>query len=1099
MFPEENEDTVLKEAKKFEKKYRWAEALELYKEALGSVGKDGLLRKGEIQEKIGHCFQRVAFQAETPKEFKRGIRRAIEAYQKAKEFYEKLTERREDARIYRCDALVSYVDYWLTSEAPEKRKLLGKCWSLTKEALKAFREAGDAWEYGRTFNQLSSSVLFRFCLEWNFQAREETIGEAIEHGEQAIKILSTFGDTHELARAYARNAFCLGVFDYYFLDIGEKGRENQKAQSYWLKASELSEEIALLELLYPVFGGKLSIGWGEGTNETLLKLEKALKYARRTKDKLLIGLALDWLTYHTAWSGAAIESKDEIEKLRKTVLKYIEDARNQYSVISFTSPRADNAWIEKDVDFSIFFGLDFETDVNKKRDLLEKALRCMSDSSRVADASGYPEVTLYVNHILVDVLKSLAKIEPNSKKKKEFLEKALENGNEAIRLTEQFQPFLYWNRGIIQLHLAETKHELVELAAKLEIKRKLLQEALSDLKNCLKLLLKGITLYRKSSVMPFTSLGNVQYQYGNWLGSLYEYTNNRKHLKEAIETFEDAAESFQKTNLKTRVAECNWKTAHAYDTLTEYLKAAENFDRASHNYENAAEKIPQLRLFYQDHALYMRSWCEIEKARHHHAEKNFDRAKEHYEKATGLHESTERWSYLSQNYLAWARLEEAEDLSRREKTEEAKDLFQQAVSLFADAKMAIKAKLDQIEAKDEKQMCIRLIKASDMRRDYCLGRAALEEAKTLDRQGNYTVSSRKYRSAAEMFEKIAGTESEQRREEMQLLIRLCQAWEKMMIAEAKTSPAMYGEAADLFKEAKEYALDQRTSLLALANSSFCKALEAGTKFEETKDRTLHMAATRHLETAANYYVKAGFETASEYSRATQCLFDAYLYMDNAKKETDLEKKARYYIMAEKVLQTSAGSFLKARHPEKREQVQRLLKKVKEERELAVSLSEVLHAPSVTSTTSSFVTPTSSEEKAVGLERFEHADIQANLSARRKEVKVGEDVDLEIELANVGKAPALLMKVEEIIPKDFDIKGVPNVYRVEGSRLNLKGKKLDPMKTEEIKIVARPRSRGTFKMTPQVFYTDETGKYKLHRPAPLTITVKELGIKGWIKG
>jgi len=31
------------------------------------------------------------------------------------------------------------------------------------------------------------------------------------------------------------------------------------------------------------------------------------------------------------------------------------------------------------------------------------------------------------------------------------------------------------------------------------------------------------------------------------------------------------------------------------------------------------------------------------------------------------------------------------------------------------------------------------------------------------------------------------------------------------------------------------------------------------------------------------------------------------------------------------------------------------------------------------------------------------------------------------------------------------------------------------------------------------YLDENGKYKSHEPEPVPITVKELGIKGWIKG
>ena len=29
--------------------------------------------------------------------------------------------------------------------------------------------------------------------------------------------------------------------------------------------------------------------------------------------------------------------------------------------------------------------------------------------------------------------------------------------------------------------------------------------------------------------------------------------------------------------------------------------------------------------------------------------------------------------------------------------------------------------------------------------------------------------------------------------------------------------------------------------------------------------------------------------------------------------------------------------------------------------------------------------------------------------------------------------------------------------------------------------------------------DETGNYKSHEPEPVTITVKELGISGWLKG
>ena len=107
MSPEEKEETVLSDAKKFEKKYRWAEARTLYEQALGLVGKGDPLRKGEIQEKIGYCFQRAAFQAESRDEFKQRMQRANEAFQETKGFYEKLADTRKDARIFRCDAIAA--------------------------------------------------------------------------------------------------------------------------------------------------------------------------------------------------------------------------------------------------------------------------------------------------------------------------------------------------------------------------------------------------------------------------------------------------------------------------------------------------------------------------------------------------------------------------------------------------------------------------------------------------------------------------------------------------------------------------------------------------------------------------------------------------------------------------------------------------------------------------------------------------------------------------------------------------------------------------------------------------------------------------------
>ncbi|UCE96179.1 MAG: hypothetical protein JSV51_00795 [Candidatus Bathyarchaeota archaeon] len=278
----------------------------------------------------------------------------------------------------------------------------------------------------------------------------------------------------------------------------------------------------------------------------------------------------------------------------------------------------------------------------------------------------------------------------------------------------------------------------------------------------------------------------------------------------------------------------------------------------------------------------------------------------------------------------------------------------------------------------------------------------------------------------------------------------------------------------MFDEAKNHSLDQEAKLLALGHSHFCKALDAGTRFEYSGDKKLHASATRHLQNAANYYLRAGYKSASEYATATQRFFDAYIYMTNAKNEADPEKKARYYIITEKLLQASISSYIKANHPAKGKHVRQLLEKVREEKKLAMSLSEILHAPTITSSTTSFVTPTPSEESAVGLEKFERANIQATLVTPEKQVPVGEETNIKMQITNLGKQAVLLDKVEGMFPRGFEVVAKPSYSNIEGKYLEMKGKKLDPLKTEEVELAVKSFDDGTFKVNPKIVFVDTNG-------------------------
>jgi len=1081
-----------------EKEYDWLKAAEFYGQALGLVGKRDFLKKGEVQERIGYCFHRAAFQAESQEEFRERMQRAVEAYEKANGFYEKLADEQKSARMFRCNAVAKYLGYWLASDSSEKRKLLDECLELEGKALTVFWNLGDMLEYGKTYGDIPLVFWLRGSYEWNWQTLKGIMENGLEWGEKTVEALSKLGNLHEIVMAYCNLATCLSLNGDLIAELEEREKNRLKAVQYLSKAVDISEKLGDAFLLGT---SHFWLGIETGGEESIKHCEKGLECGEKTRDNFLKAGCLDSLAYSFGWKSIAAEDPDQRAKLCEKAMEFYDKAHHHFSIMSFLNSRG--GLLAPPGGYAEYYLLkaECETDLEKKLEFLKRSEKAGVEALKVAEISDIPWIIDAMHHIVSKTLQYRASIESDFDKKRSLLEKAMKHREKNIEIMEQLAPFDYWNAGAMQNYLAGIKAELANIEPNLDNKRRLLQEAVSSKEKCLELCNKAIIYKEKvGDIEAFAAFYGYQDTYPTILMRLYGLTNNPEHLRKAIEIQQKAIESASKLDLVSLIADSYWKIAKAQDTLGKHLEAAENFRNASESYSKAAEKIPQLRAFYQEHATYMEAWSEIEKAKHHHLERQYGQAKEHYEKTANLHKLTKRWSYLTPNYLAWARLEEAEDLSRREQTEEAKDLFQQTANLFTEAKESIQTTLEKIESKDEKEMLTNLAKASDIRREYCLGRIALEEAKILDRQGDHAASSRKYGSAADKFQKAADAmEHESDRQELKPIISLCYAWQMMTRAEAEASPDSYKEASRRFEEAKDKSLDKKAKMLALGHSRFCKGLEAGTRFEDVRDTSLHALAIQHMESAASYYLKAGFKDAAEYAEATQRLLDAYLYMHNAKTETDPDKKARFYIMAEKVLQASAGSYLKAKHPEKQEQVSRLLEKVRKEKELALSLTEVLHVPLATSTTATFTTPTQTEEKPIGLERFEHADVQANLIIRAKEVKVGEDVNLEIDLVNAGKAPALLVKAEEIIPEDFEIKEVPEKYRVEDRYLNLKGKRLDPLKTEEVKLVIKPLSKGMFLVKPRILYLDENGKYKSHEPEPIPITVKELGIKGWIKG
>ncbi len=1088
-------NTVLKKAEKQEREYKWFKAAKSYQQALDLPSDQAASFAVEVWERIGFCYGRASRQTVYPGDFKKLRQLAVEAYRNAAQLFGSEESLKNQGRSAQCNAVANYMSSWLVSTPLERRKRLERCRLFGHRSLKAHENAGDELSYGRMCNDLLACLFESLYVASDWKEIRSIMEEGKDCANKAIAVLSKLGNKSELLRSYSLGS----LQTWYAANISDQEEERKelmrRSLSYSEKALALSREVD-----NPYYTAMSN--WAAAISTLLFteKVESSMKNAKEmlkqgtiTRDNYLKGVASYILAFATNWMILREEDPDKRKEGHQKIIKYAEDAIRYLQLVSQDFFIAGTYLFYVETYSSL--ARDIVTSLEEKRAILEKAVEIGRKGLEHASRSGSPDATGSTLHALSKALHFYSNLETGKDEKKRLLEEALVHRKEYVKIVQRAFPSNDWICGVGKNYEGLIKADLARVETDKDRKKDVLESAVSDMED-------GVSRCRKwvlSRPVPtlIVAVGRFEDWFGGILNELYLLTEDKEILSKAIDVYDDAAKKFKKVNLPSRVSESYWKMARNQDLLGEHQKAAKNFENAFAEYKIAAQKIPHLVDFYLDYATYMKAWGEIERAKFAHKYEEYATAMKHYEKTTNLLKQSKLWSYLSSNFLAWSLLEQAEDFSRKESGIKSIEAFKKATVLFREAKNALRVELDRIENADEKDLTKRLIKASDTRGKYCLGRIAVEEAKILDRQGDHTASSEKYGSAAETFQKMAKVGSEQTRKELKPLIYLCRAWEKMMIAEAKVSSTMYGEAAELFNQAKDHALDQPTSLLALAHSSFCKALEAGTEFEITRDMAFYSTTKKNMEAAANYYLKAGFKTASEYAKATQRLFDAYVYMDSAERETDPEKEARYYIMAEKVLQTSARSYMKAKHPEKTEQVQQLLEKIREERELAVSLSEILHAPTITSSTASFVTLTPSEERAVGLERFEHADIQANLIQHEKEIRVGEDLNLEMQIVNVGKETVLLAKVKDILPAGFQLVAKPEYCRFEDAYLDLKGKRLDPLKTEEIRLVLRSFDKGTFEITPRIVCVDENGHKMFRGPEPVTVTVSEVALPGRI--
>ncbi len=322
---------LLAEADQHEFDHNWANAADLLQKALRETRNEE--SQGELAERIGYASSRAARQAANPGETSRWILDAISFYDNARSLYRRSNQMGANARSFRCSAIIAYLRSYLEPNVAKKKELLDQSWTYAKDSLTGFTSEGDSTAYGQTLSLLALKSTFGVYLERDPKALEKTVREAVQFGEKGLEILSASDD---LRRANLTTAYWLGELSAYVPDPVEKGELDRRARRRWQEISDFPDEKIMLHLLEcPV-----SPFFLESTDKTISLFRAALHYAQNTKDKILIGSALDKLAYHTLWMTYGDVAVEEARNLLDQARQCAHQAADAFSSVSFVNPFA---------------------------------------------------------------------------------------------------------------------------------------------------------------------------------------------------------------------------------------------------------------------------------------------------------------------------------------------------------------------------------------------------------------------------------------------------------------------------------------------------------------------------------------------------------------------------------------------------------------------------------------------------------------------------------------------------------------------------------------------------------------------------------------
>ncbi|MDG6994333.1 MAG: hypothetical protein JRN52_00300 [Nitrososphaerota archaeon] len=550
-----------------------------------------------------------------------------------------------------------------------------------------------------------------------------------------------------------------------------------------------------------------------------------------------------------------------------------------------------------------------------------------------------------------------------------------------------------------------------------------------------------------------------------------------KFAKAARRYFSDATKISRNQGWNEKVAESYWRIAQSYDREGNFERSASYYSLSHSSYElaRASSDSPGL---YTDPSNYMLAWERIERAKLAHKSSKFEDAYKLYIESAKLVESTQRWRTTSNLYRAEALIEKAEQKSVGDDPAGSVEYFSEAVQALARLRSDLK--------EDEMNDSPSIERLADQLRSFCNARMILEKSKEAYRIGDVDQSISGLGEAEVMFSELAHSSivsDSLRSSELRSLASLCRALRSFQMAQKTKEPKLYLEAKEIFHSASNESTSRTLKPLLMGLASFADFLYYSDQIERSLESILDpeqiVECNKALDSAEVVFRRLKIRSFLNMLKASKHILDATIKMNAAEREMESASvKAKLYSEAQRSLSLASKYYEQLGSSSRVQESLRMIGTVRHHKNLLplahdiiaeIASNQMIYAAISTSS----LLDQSPENSARDLNS---AFLVVDIDLPKPFITQEQTLDYTLIVSNIGREPALTVRIDELIPDGFVVE---NGLGVKDRTLPISAR-IEPGTSKKIAVSVRAKSTGEFVWHPSLVYLDSVSNYKITR-------------------